>query len=197
MIPLNDYLSVPVNQSQGCDPLNYTVHVGFSPESTNQSPPPRPSTALCVPLLLYQVLECLRLNSPVETIVTRRRGEVSPLSTVDRRVSAATRYGLSVGEKDEGLPPVTSNGSATATGQVAVEEVSISLTDTVARGESGGIQADAAVVTVPLSLLQKGIITFDPPLPEVRRFCRFERFSVVFLSRQRLVGSYTKFDNYR
>lgn len=116
-----------------------------------------------------QVLECLRLNSPVETIVTRRRGEVSPLSTVDRRVSAATRYGLSVGEKDEGLPPVTSNGSATATGQVAVEEVSISLTDTVARGESGGIQADAAVVTVPLSLLQKGIITFDPPLPENAR----------------------------
>lgn len=126
----------------------------------------------CFLLPACQVLECLRLNTPVDTVATLRRRGVSPLSTIDRGVSAATRDRLSdVGEQDEGPPPAASSASATIEGQVAMEGISISLRDAVGRGESGAIQADAAVVTVPLPLLQKGVITFDPPLPEVRRFC--------------------------
>lgn len=39
---------------------------------------------------------------------------------------------------------------------------------TTGPGESAVIHADAVVVAVPLSLLQRGAIEFDPPFPEVR-----------------------------
>lgn len=143
------------------------------------NPTPHPFTHLL--LCRSQVLECLHLNSRVESVTTLSNSGASN-GTHSPPAPGSTRAGLPpVSKRREWLglpaPVVTTAG------------VSISLRDDAAsgergvgtaRGEDGVIHADAAVVTVPLPLLQQGVIRFDPPLSEVRLSLVFSALASFF-----------------
>lgn len=108
-----------------------------------------------------QVRECLRLGSTVHR-VSIVDGNEPPLH---RKAALETGHGGGE-ENDEEAMAADAGGVYVSVGKKAAAEGDGVLGG--GGGEGRVLWADAVVIAVPLSLLQQGVVEFDPPLPEVR-----------------------------